>query len=415
MIKKAGTRLALLALCVFFLTACKVPGDVVSEGSPEPPSEIALEDGLSLEDGVSSEDGSSPENELSPEDGSSPEDVDPTPTADLTAPALRPWDADTLTAIRPRDNVALYVRDDGLYAADLLTGEEICLDASPLVAAGIRDLYLYSSLHLTADHTLAAYTKGTSLFLVPVDFDGPPFEPQLLCDEIEVERGGYVFASDALLYAPAGGGLYAYDLSSGRSDLLLDSSCVYTYLVAAPDKLYAERRGGDAGGTVEIDLSDRSVSMVVLDVLDSESGLLHPPVGVSADGRYLYLIRRTSSGSISTDGISVAVYDSRSQTYTSLDFTTLQRSENFSIHPTDGTLAFMSGFNREMTLGNKTLCLWDPATGKTTNVSGEDSGGAMNPYFSHDGQTLLYSAGKSFADYDLTAAMAAVESDGEYY
>jgi Tol biopolymer transport system component len=39
----------------------------------------------------------------------------------------------------------------------------------------------------------------------------------------------------------------------------------------------------------------------------------------------------------------------------------------------------------------------------------------MNPYFSHDGQTLLYSAGKSFADYDLTAAMAAVESDGEYY
>ncbi|MDR1158750.1 MAG: hypothetical protein LBK75_10705 [Oscillospiraceae bacterium] len=399
MIKKIGKCLVLLALCTSFLTACGDPGaQTVYEVSPTPPPE------------------SSPASSPPPPPESAPsQGVELSPAADLTTVSLRPWAVDSLAAIRARDDVALYVRSDGLYAADLLTGEEICLDASSLVATGIPRVTQFSfSLELSADHKLAAYTKGAALFLVPVDFDGPPCEPRLLCEE--VGQAGYVFAAGAFLYAPASGGLYTYDLSDGHGDLFLDGSCAYTELVAAPEKLYAVRRGDDAEGVVEIDLSDRSASMIVLnELVEPGVGTLHPPIGVSADGRYFYLIGRTRSGSISTDGVSVAVYDSHAQTYTPLDFPSLQRSENFSIHPTDGTLAFMHGVGREMTNENKTLRLWDPAAKKMTSVSDEDSGGAMNPCFSHDGQKLVYSAGKSFADYDYVAASVALERNGEYY
>jgi hypothetical protein len=251
-------------------------------------------------------------------------------------------------------------------------------------------------LNLAEDHKVAAYVKNGDLFLSLVDFNQAAVEPVCVCEGVE----DYVFAPGKLIYAPIGGGLYALDLTNYQKETLTDGELYhYHCLVASENRLYASRytrleNFATPEDTVAIRLDTRDEAVIIPANVDNVSDEFQPPIGVSADDRYLYVLSRPLAGSVSADGVFMGVYDNTTQTYTPIRLSTLPHRENFSIGSVN-RLTYIYGGNRAWA-GDKTLCLWDPISQAKTTVSG-DSGGAMHPCFSGDGRTLLYAEGKSAA------------------
>ena len=310
-------------------------------------------------------------------------------------------------------NIALFVRSDGLYAVDLPSGAEICLDASPNVNKDTE-----FQLTLAQDNKTAAYVKNDDLFLVSIDFNNLSAQPLPICEEVS----DYIFIQNALVYSPKSGGLYSYDPASKEKEALIASDKYYYYwLVASTDRVFARRVGTsweeqDVGIT-EIKLTDGSETLVIPSILPDEKGSLgeyYRTIGISADNKFLYLLRGPHSGSLSSDGVSMGIYNIEKREFTPLDIVTLPKRENFSVNPTKPELAFIYGGNREMSFNKKVLSLLDPLSGEITMLTADEDGmGSMHPCFFADGQRILFSAGEPIEDFE--EALEAILEGGSYY
>jgi hypothetical protein len=302
--------------------------------------------------------------------------------------------------------VALFVRTSGLYAVDLKSGAEVCVDAGPDINRTPSGDWLLTGyersyhLELAEDGTTAVYTKNGGLYIGVVDFSGAPATPVLVHEEVM----DFTLTGGSLLYAPKSGGLFTYHLASGAVRPIIDGTdSRYRYIVARGGAVFAYK---ERIGVVQADISRSGESLIIPDVF-SESGLIHRPVALSADGRYLLAIRRTSSGSISADGVSLVVYDVESGGFIAQDpMGTLPNRENVSIDPAAPGFAYIEGGGRAMSF-DKALAMMNPVTGRSDRIT-EDTVTVMNPCFSADGTKVAFSAWDAPADF--TYAWEAVDS-----
>ena len=147
---------------------------------------------------------------------------------------------------------------------------------------------------------------------------------------------------------------------------------------------------------------------------------------ISDDGRYIYIMEKPASGSLSADGIGVGIYDVKEKTHTEFadinslytadkdkllkelytkptDITTLADKNHLTINPNHNIIGLIEGAGRDM-IENKRVVLLNINKDKSydiINVTGNDLV-AMTPSFTLDGNKLLYSATKAINPSTIT-------------
>lgn len=293
-----------------------------------------------------------------------------------------------------------YTKQDGLYFSYLDKGEEV-------------------KMHEGEDFSQPLISpKG--------EFIVYTFEGDLYGYNLEVRDYGmiveevvsYAFADDqTLIYSASNMGLTKFDMIDGTITHEPDDN-IYTNLTYGEENvLYGKKTlewTDDLGeyatnvGIVRVDALNLSNEIVVEGIKSSDDVIGYDPTifKISEDGRYLYLMEKFESGSISADFGSLGVYDTELKKHTAFediyadkdwsddDLIVLPEINNLAINPQNGSMvSVVKGGGREM-LSEKELMILDIAEDKSYElVRFLDEGlVAMTPSFSLDGKNLLYSA-----------------------
>lgn len=307
-----------------------------------------------------------------------------------------------------------------------------------------EELILYS-----INNPLITYTKQDGLYFSYLDIDEEvrmhegedfnqpkispggefivyTFEGDLYGYNLEVRDYGmiveevvsYAFADDqTLIYSASNMGLTKFDMIDGTITHEPDDN-IYTNLTYGEKNiLYGKKTlewTDDLGdyatnvGLVRIDALNLSNEIVVEGIKSSDDIIGYDPTifKISDDGRYLYLMEKFESGSISADFGSLGVYDTELKKHTAFediygdkdwsddDLIVLPETNNLAVNPQNGSMvSVVKGGGREM-LSEKELVILDIGEDKSFELVRflDEELVAMTPSFSLDGRKLLYSA-----------------------
>lgn len=301
------------------------------------------------------------------------------------------------------DSFVVYIKEDGLYYSYLDNGNEI----------KIHEGNNFEYPLISKEGAYIAYTKGDSLYIYNVK--DKTYEE--IDDEIEHYYMSYDWIDDeSIIYGSHNKpGFKVLNLSSGEITEHLDEY-FYTGLVSSNErKVYATKINKwttaegvfwSNEGIVEIDLKkyDKKgknffTNIIVEGRKSTEDTIGYNPIAwnVSPDGRYIYIMEKPASESLSSDGMGIGIYDVKEKTHTELaDMVTLSYKNHLAINPNNNVIGLIEGAGREM-IENKEVILVNinkDKSYKAINFMDRDLV-AMTPSFSLDGKRLFYSATKN--------------------
>ncbi len=291
-----------------------------------------------------------------------------------------------------------YIKEDGLYYSNLSGEKEV----------KIHDGSNFEYPLISKDGSYIAYTKEDKLYIYNIEEES--------YDQIDKEIDHYYRAYDwidneNIVYGSIEkAGLNLYNSVSKEKTSYLDED-FYTGLVVSKDKLlYASKikqwttEDGNYWlnhGIVEVDINkfngnENPVQTLIKSKETTEENIGTNPIvwNISNDGKYIYIMEKYASGSLSTDSIFLGIYEVESGTYKVLeDIETLSYKNHLSLNSHNYTIGLIQGSGREM-IENKELVLVNLNKDKTYNITRfmDNNLIAMTPSFSIDGKKVLYSA-----------------------
>ena len=293
-----------------------------------------------------------------------------------------------------------YIKDDGLYFSYLDDGIEMRMHE----AQGI------SNPRISPDGNFIAYTFEDGLYVYNLEVK----------DYGKVEDGvlSYAFADDySIIFSDINRGLTKFHLITGDK-IQVEDDFIYEDLTYAKEGImygkrvyqWADNMGmyADNVGIVEINLENLDTELIIDAKRDSEEELGYDPsiFHISKDGRYVYLMEKFQSGSMSADFGSVGVYDYETKKHSAFeniydmkewsedDLIVLPRWNNLTINPQKGNvISVVMGGGREM-IFEKEVVILDIEENKSYELVKfmEDGFVGKTPSFSLDGKKLYYSA-----------------------
>ena len=214
---------------------------------------------------------------------------------------------------------------------------------------------------------------------------------------------------NTLLYSPASGGLYGYNVVNKISKPYLTNEFTYQNItlddkgrIYAEQYLYYKKNGAyfiNDYGVLFFNPVTKEEKIVIKSIpnkMDTGGDLGMYPVitGISNDNKYLYIWEHPHAGSLAADGVPLAVYDilnTKLIEYANPNIISLGYKDNISPNPKDSRyLALIYGGGREMD-NNKDLIVLDILTGKIQSLSPSGEA-AMTPYYLSDGKSILYAS-----------------------
>ncbi len=298
------------------------------------------------------------------------------------------------------DSFVVYLKGDGLYYSDLDGKDEI----------KIHEGNSFEYPLISTEGNYIAYTKEDSLYIYSVKDK----RYEKIDDGIEHYYRSYDWIDDtSLIYgSDKKPGFTVFNVLSKERREHLDE---YNYIGLMSSKngvVYgskfsrwttAEGEFMANDGIVEINLNNYdedkkqfSTNIVVEGRRSTDEMIGYNPIvwNISAEGRYIYIMEKPASGSLSSDGIGIGIYDTKEKTHTEFtDITTLSYKDHLAINPDNNIIGLIEGAGRDM-IENKNVVLLNMNRDKTyhiTNVTDEDLV-TMTPTFTSDGKKLLYSA-----------------------
>ena len=304
------------------------------------------------------------------------------------------------------DSIAVYIKDDGLYYSPLTGGNEV----------KIQEGQNFEYPLISKEGSYIAYTKANSLFIYNIK-EG---DYEQIADGIEHYYNSYSwFDNETLIYGSSKEpGFKVLNVLSKEIKEHLDEY-YYVGLVASKNTLVygsrLNRWSNENGefmsndGVVEIDLkqydSDNnkfSVKVVVEGRQSTLEAIGYNPIvwDVSADGKLVYIMEKPASGSLSSDGISIGIYDVEAKTHAVLqDLTTLSYKNHLALNPKSKLIGLIVGAGRDMIENKEVVALEVDRSGSYQTINFMDQKlVAMTPSFTLDGKKILYSATKAAED-----------------
>ncbi|MDD2447744.1 MAG: DUF4825 domain-containing protein, partial [Tissierellia bacterium] len=311
------------------------------------------------------------------------------------------------------DSFVVYIKEDGLYYSYLSGANETKIHqgnsfAYPLISSGGNYI---------------AYTKEDSLYIYSVK--DKSYEK--IDDGIDHYYRSYDWIDDTSLIYGSGekSGFTVWNVLSKEKRSHLDEY-YYTGLISAKnDMVYASKASrwttaeGDFmsnDGIVEISLNNYdenkkqfSTNIIVEGRKSTDDTIGYNPVvwDISADGRYVYIMEKPASASLSSDVIGIGIYDLKEKTHTEfIDIETLSYKNHLAINPANNMIGLIEGAGRDM-IENKRVITLDMYKDKSNDISHinnitDEDFVAMTPSFTLDGKKLLYSATEAISPNNIT-------------
>ncbi|MCF6466067.1 hypothetical protein [Clostridium sp. Cult2] len=307
-------------------------------------------------------------------------------------------------ATEGKDPFIVYIKDNGLYFADLNTGRETKIHEG-------RE-FSYPIISKYGDYI--AYTYDGYLYVF--DFENGN------SDKLAEKIVSYDWMDeDIIIYSTEETGFTIHDMKPKGKDKVqnigrfIDDYYYDNFRVSKKGNIYCNQISrwttdeGEFGyniGIVEIELrGDReSIESTINTIIEgrkfTDEMIGYDPIiwDITDDGKYIYIMEKPASGSLSADGIGVGIYDVKNKTHVDFkNITVLPYKDNLTINPKNNNLiGLIEGEAREMIL-NKEVVLLDIDKDKNYNkINFMDSDlVAMTPSFTLDGDKLLYSATKA--------------------
>lgn len=297
---------------------------------------------------------------------------------------------------------AVYIKEDGLYFSYLDKKEEI------KVHEGKEFIYPL----ISKSGSYIAYTKEKSLYI----YDIKNKRDEKIADNIEHYYISYDWIdNESIVYSTDSPGFIIYNASTKERKEHIDDYYYANFRSANKNTIYSIKMSkwtteeGDFAannGIVEIHLNEYdsqnklfTSNMIIEGRRSTDEMIGYDPIiwKITDDGKYIYIMEKPSSGSLSADGIGIGIYDVEKKIHTKFtDITLLPYKDNLSINPRNNNLiALIEGAGREMIL-NKEVILLDINKDKTFNTINfmDKDLVAITPSFTSDGEKLLYSATK---------------------
>ncbi|WIV12899.1 M56 family metallopeptidase [Proteiniborus sp. MB09-C3] len=294
----------------------------------------------------------------------------------------------------------VFIKEDGLYYS-YLSGEN---------ETKIHDGNNFEYPLISSGGNYIAYTKEDSFFIYSVKDESY----EKIDDGIEHYYRSYDWIDDTSIIYGSGGksGFTVLNVLSKERRSHLDEY-YYTGLMSSKNDMVYGRKAsrwttaeGDFmanDGIVEISLNNYdenkkqfSTNIIVEGKKSTDETIGYNPVvwDISADGRYVYIMEKPASGSLSSDGIGIGIYDVKEKTHTEITgIDTSSYKNHLAINTNNNTIGLIEGTSRDM-IENKKVMLLDIYKDKSygiISITDEDFV-AMTPRFTLDGKKLLYSA-----------------------
>lgn len=289
--------------------------------------------------------------------------------------------------------MAVVVKTKELDLIDLKSNSVTILDSGGMFSRPVISL----------DKHNIAYLKDSALFVT--NLQG---EKTKVADNAPLSYTW--FDKNHLLYSPESEGIFIYDTEKKESQPYIKNEFSYENItLGAAQNIYAEKYRyyqKDSNKFIQdygivLFPSDTTAEHLVIHSIpsnDQQNSLGMYPViaGISKDCRFLYIFEHPHAGSLAADGLSLASYDTKSNQYlkcSNQQIVTLRYNDNISSNPENSKdIAIIKGSGREMNV-NKTLGILNVVTGAFERLLPEGQA-AMTPYYSEDGQDILYAASK---------------------
>lgn len=296
----------------------------------------------------------------------------------------------------------VYIKDDGLYFTYLNNGKEIKIHHG--------DSFEYPLISKLGNYI--AYTKDSSLYIYDVKAE----EYEKVADEINHYYASYDWIDDTnMVYSTKNSGFTLFNVLTKEGQEHLDEHYYDSFKASNNNIIYGrkssrwtteEREFGTTDGIVEINLNEYDLdnktfitNLIIEGKRSTDEAIGYNPVvwKVTEDGKYLYIMEKSASGSLSTDVIGIGVYDVDKKGHKEFaNIDTLSYKNHLAINPKNNNIiGLIEGAGREM-IENKKVILLDINEDKTYNTINfmEEDLLAMTPSFTLDGESLLYSASK---------------------
>ncbi len=293
-----------------------------------------------------------------------------------------------------------YMKEDGLYFAYINDGEETIMHPGSEM----------SNPKISPDGDYIVYTFEDDLYVYNMEVKDYV--------EIEDEVVSYAFADNhTLVYSAKNKGLTKFDLITGDKIHEVDDNIYENLTYAKENIIYGKKLlewSDDQGeyvtnvGIVQIDATNLKTELAIAGKKNSEDEIGYDPTifNISKDGRYIYIMEKFASGSMSADFGSLGLYDTVEKNHTSFediyedkdwsedDLIVLPQRSNVAINPLEGNMvSIIKGGNREM-ISDKEVVLLNIKEDKSYEIIRfmDKDLVAKTPNFTLDGKRILYSA-----------------------
>lgn len=302
--------------------------------------------------------------------------------------------------LKENDSFVVYIKDDGLYYSYLSGGNE----------TKIHDGNNFEYPLISSGGNYIAYTKEDSLYI----YSMKDKSYEKIDDGIEHYYRSYDWIDDTSIIYGSGEkpGFTVLNVLSKERRSHLDEYYYTGLIFSKNDMVYGSKVSrwttaeGDFmanDGIVEINLNNYdenkkqfSTNIILEGRKTTDETIGYNPVvwDVSADGGYIYIMEKPASGSLSSDGIGIGIYDVKEKTHTEFtDIDTLSYKNHLAINTNNNTVGLIEGAGRDM-IENKNVILLDIDKDKSYDIINitDENYVAMTPSFTSDGKKLLYSA-----------------------
>ena len=308
------------------------------------------------------------------------------------------------------DSFVVYIKEDGLYYSYLSGKNE----------TKIHDGNSFEYPLISSGGNYIAYTKDDSLFIYSVK--DKSYEK--IDDGIEHYYRSYDWIDDTSIIYGSGekAGFTVLNILSKERRSHSDEYYYTGLMFSKNDMVYGSKVSrwttaeGDFmanDGIVEINLNNYdenkkqfSTNIIVEGRKTTDEMIGYNPVvwDISADGRYIYIMEKSASGSLSSDVIGIGIYDVKEKThrkFTGID--TLSYKNHLAINTNNNTIGLIEGAGRDM-IENKKVTLLEIYKDKSYDIINitDENFVAMTPSFTSDGKKLLYSATEAIVSSNIT-------------
>jgi hypothetical protein len=310
----------------------------------------------------------------------------------------------------PTASSAPISKDEKTMAVVTREGE---LDLVDLKAEGsitkLDEGAMFSSPIISPEKQYVAYLKNNQLYFSNIK--GEKFK---IADDVQEDSYTWINKNN-LLYSPQAGGMYIFDVDKKISRPYVSDEYFYKNItIGAEDKIYAERyKNYDNNGTksrkdygvVLFQQEGKNQQLIIKSIpMDDNTLGMYPSIlGISSDFSFLYIWEHSHAGSLSTDGMNLASYDTKNNKYmqyADLGLVLGYKDNISGCTKNNEQLAVINGEGRQMN-SDKNLSILNLSTGSFEKLLPENQV-AMTPYYSSDCKSILYAASEKLGEMEST-------------